>query len=171
MKSLRTSALTLLVMLLLLVSASSAYAGGPVTVTQETFEGPVEWTMPGSCMDVPVQPLSGTGDIRIVTITRVSADGATTVQSNAVANGSASDSTGTYRWQYNNELTETVPAASSTHQVHMIDSFVLNGNGSAKLSVSFNWRWTYAPPAGQWPPVDNWEQLSTNGDPFNCDPL
>ena len=59
--------------------------------------------MPGSCMDVPVHPLSGTGDIRIVTITRVSADGATTIHSNAVANGSASDSTGTYRWQYNNE--------------------------------------------------------------------
>ena len=161
-----------LVALLLIAPASAAFAGGPVTVTHETVGGTVPWTIPaGQCDAVKVE-LSGSGERHQEITTKVYADGSSTILINDLVKGTAWDSTGTYHFVYTNHSTETVPAGGGAHQIKMVDSFVLNGNGSAKLNVGFNWHWTYTPPAEpQWPPVHNWQQISDRGDPLTCDPI
>ena len=161
-----------LVMLLLVVSVPSAFAAGPVSVTHETVGGTVPWTIPaGQCDAVKVE-LSGSGERHQEITTKVYADGSSTILINDLVKGTAWDSTGTYHFVYTNHSTETVPAGGGARQIKMVDSFVLNGNGSAQLNVGFNWRWTYTPPAEpQWPPVHNWQQISDRGDPRHCDPI
>jgi hypothetical protein len=171
MFKLRRLMLPTLIALLLVASASSAFAGGPVTVTHETVGGTQEWTIPaGQCEAVKVE-LKGSGERHQVITTRTSADGSKTILINDLVKGTAWDSTGTYHFSYTNHSTETVPAGGGAHQVQMVDSFVLNGNGSAKLNVGFNWRWTYTPPEPQWPPVHDLQKISTRGDPLTCDPI
>jgi hypothetical protein len=54
----------------------------------------------------------------------------------------------------------------------MEDSFEMHGNGSAdNIHVGFNWRWTYTPPESLWPPVHDLQQVSTHGNPLQCDPI
>jgi hypothetical protein len=171
MFKLRRLILPVLIALLIGTSASSALAGGPVTVTHETVGGTVNWTIPQGQCAVLQNELSGVGERYQEKITQVSADGSKTILINDLVKGTASDSTGTYLFSYTNHSTEIVPAGGGAHQFEMVDSFILNGNGSAKLNIGFNWRWTYAPPAEYWPPVDNWQQISTRGDPLTCDPI
>jgi hypothetical protein len=171
MFKLRRLMLPALIALLLVASASSAFAEGRVTVTHETVGGTVDWTIPaGQCKAVKFE-LKGSGERHEEIITRVYANGSSTILINDVVKGTASDSTGTYHFSYTNHSTETVPAGGGAHQIEMVDSFILNGNGSAKLNVGFNWRWTFTPPALYWPPVDNWQKISDRGDPLNCDPI
>jgi hypothetical protein len=170
-KTPRKSIVTILVVMLFLMSVSSAFSEGQVTVTQEFLTGTVNWSMsPAQCAELDAT-LSGTGERHAVIITRVDADGTTTIRINDVIHGTASDSTGTYRFAYNNESTETFAASGGSHAITMVDTFLLNGDGNARLNVGFNWRWTYTPPASLWPPADNWEAISTRGDPLTCDPL
>ena len=164
-----------LVALLLITPASAAFAGGPVTVSHRTDFPPVPvWSLdPALCKALQV-PLFGTGEgeRKVEITTKDYADGSQVIVTNDLVKGTAWDSTGTYHFVYTNHSTETVPAGGGAHQIKMVDSFVLNGNGSAKLNVGFNWRWTYTPPAEpQWPPVHNWQQISDRGDPLTCDPI
>jgi hypothetical protein len=160
-----------LVMLMLLAGALSASAGGPVTVTHESAGGTVDWSMsPAQCDQLQV-PLAGTGERHMEITTKVNADGSSEILVNDLVMGTAWDTTGTYNFVYANHSTETVPAGGGAHQIKMADSFVLNGNGSAKLNVGFNWSWTYTPPAAYWPPIDNWQRTSERGDPLVCDPI
>lgn len=171
MKTSRKHIIVVVVVSLLLVSAPAAFASGPVSVTHETVDGPVNWDFPaGLCADVQ-GPWSGTGARHMEITTKVYADGSSQILINDLVKGTASDSTGTYHFNYTNHSVETVPTSGGAHQIEMVDSFVMNGNGSAKLNVGFNWHWTYTPPAIYWPPVDNWQQISTRGDPFTCDPI
>jgi hypothetical protein len=166
------------VALLLGTSASSALAGGPVTVTRETVGGTVDWTMspgqpPGHCAAIQYE-LSGSGERHQEISTKVNADGSSTILTNDLVEGTASDITGAYHFSYTNHSTITVPAGGGPNRIEMVDSFVLNGKGSAKLNVGFNWRWTYpGDPAGYWPPpdFDKVQKISTRGDPVNCDPI
>ena len=84
---------------------------------------------------------------------------------------------------------------SATVNVEMTDDFSLTGNG-LDMNVSFDWSWKYEAPKGvdftlepfadfpvvpfvfatadgdnPAPGVTDWQQLSTQGEPFNCDPL
>jgi hypothetical protein len=171
MLKLRRLMLPALIALLLVASASSAFAEGRVTVTHKTVGGTVDWTIPpGQCKAVKLE-LKGSGERHQEIITKVYANGSSTILINDLVKGTASDSTGTYHFVYINHSTETVPADGGAHQIEMVDSFVLNGHGSAKLNVGFNWRWTFTPPALYWPPVDNWQKISDRGDPLNCDPI
>jgi len=171
MFKLRRLMLPTLIALLLVASASSAFAGGPVTVTHQTVGGTVLWTIPaGQCKAAPLE-LNGSGERHQEIITKVYADGSSTILINDLVKGTASDSTGTYHFSYTNHSTETVPAGGGAHQIEMVDSFILNGNGSAKLNIGFNWRWTFTPPALYWPPIDNLQKISTRGDPLTCDPI
>jgi hypothetical protein len=102
--------------------------------------------------------------------TKVYADGSSTILINDLVTGTATDSTGTYKFKYSNHSIETVPVGGGAHQVEMVDSFVMNGSGSARLNVGFNWRWTYTPPADFFS-LDNWQPISTRGEPFQCDPI
>jgi hypothetical protein len=102
----------------------------------------------------------------------VFADGSSTILINDLVKGTAWDSTGTYHFVYTNHSTETVPAGDGARQIKMVDSFVLNGNGSAKLNVGFNWRWSSLAP-NSFPPdgVFDWQRISDRGDPLHCDPI
>lgn len=170
MHSSRKRLIAVVAVLLLLVAVPSAFASGPVSVTHDTVDGPVNWSMtPDQCGELKV-PLSGSGERHMVITTKAYADGSSEILINDLVTGAASDSTGTYGFKYTNHSIETIPAGGGEHQIEMVDSFVLNGNGSAKLNVGFNWRWTFTPP-DLFPPVNNFRAISTRGDPLHCDPI
>ena len=165
----------LLLMLVLLIGASSAF-GHPPIPTHDAVHETVSWTIPADqCPSLPAGlSVSGTGDRRTMINTKTNKDGSTQVVTNDVVQGDAVDSEGgTYHFTYTNHSIVVIPAESGLPiQVNMSDNFVLNGQGSAgHMTVGFEWRWTYTPPAEIWPPVDNWQQVSTRGEPLLCDPL
>jgi hypothetical protein len=173
----RNRIISVLVVLVLLVAVPSVFAAGPPTNTHEVVDGQVDWTLPpGQCGAAPAG-LTGSGQRHAVINTRTNPDGSMVITINDVVRGTAKDitGTGTYKFLYENHSIEWVPAGGGAHQISMEDNFVLNGNGSVgHLAVGFNWRWTFTPPAGefdQWPPVDNWQQINTRGDPLRCDPI
>ena len=146
-----------------------------------------------------INPVDNNSD-RVRKVTReVRADGSQEIVQDDLKTGTAVDSTGaTYTFVYKNHLVLTVSAGQpASVQVHMTDSFRLKRNGPV-MTATFEWRWTYPAPTGVTLtldpfadfPVDpfvfatadglnpdtakgvtNWQQLSTQGDPFNCDPL
>jgi hypothetical protein len=127
----------------------------------------------------------------------VQADGSQVIVQDDLKTGAAKDSNGDiYHFIYKNRVVLNVPPGlPASVKVRMIDSFLLHGNG-LHMNVSFDWRWTYTAPTGvevilqpfadfpvepfvfatadgvnPAPGVTNWQQLDTQGDPFNCDPL
>lgn len=109
----------------------------------------------------------------MATNTHVNADGSSQIVSNDLVKGTAVGSDGSiYRFVYHNHTAQDVLAADGPIRITMVDDFVLHGNGSAaSMSIGFNWRWTYTPPAASWPPVDTLQKISTRGDPLTCDPI
>ena len=159
-----------LLALMLFVVVSSATAA-PAAAHQVVSE-PVSFTIPADqCPELPAGvSVSGSGERLMIINTHTMKDGTTEIRVNDLIKGVATDSNGgAHKFVYHNSSTETI-LPSGLHEFSMNDSFVLNGPGP-HYSVSFNWRWTYTPPESYWPPVDNWEQLSTKGDIFACDPL
>jgi hypothetical protein len=116
--------------------------------------------------------VSGVGERHEEINTIVNADGSYKVIINDLVTGTASDSTGTYKFVYQNHSVEIAPAGGGAHQVSMEDSFEMHGNGSAdNIHVGFNLRWTYTPPEPLWPPVHDVQQVSMHGNPLQCDPI
>jgi hypothetical protein len=171
----RTLLVPLVLVSVLLAAAPSAAAKAPPT--HQTVREEVPWTLPaGQCPSLPAGvSVSGTGQRHQVTTTLTRADGSVTLITNDLVKGTATDSSGrSYEFVYQNHSTVTQPPAGSglPVQVQMTDTFVLRGGGGGPtLNVGFNWRWTYPPLGAFWPPADNWEQLSTRGDPLRCDPI
>jgi hypothetical protein len=167
----------LLLALMFVVAAPAASAASRETTTHETVRATVGWTLPADqCPNLPAGlSVSGTGERLEEINTQVHAGGGSRIIINDLVKGSAVDSNGgVYHFVYHNHSIEIVPLSGSglPDQVSMTDSFVLNGDGSAgHLIVGFNWRWTYTPPEAIWPPVHNWQQVSTRGDPLLCDPI
>ena len=165
----------LLLVLMLFAAVSSASAASRATTTHETVREIVDWKLPADqCPGLPAGvSVSGTGARLAVTNTEVNADGSSRIVSNDLVKGTAVDSNGgTYHFVYHNHTIQNIPSGTGLPiQVTMIDDFVLNGSGSAgHMSIGFNWRWT-SPSAEIWPPAENWQQISTRGDPFLCDPI
>jgi hypothetical protein len=171
MRTRRRILVHLVLVLTLLILVPSASAASSHEIVRET----VTWTLPaGQCASLPAGiSVSGTGERLEVINTKLNADGSSQILINDLVTGTAVDSSGgTYRFVYHNHSTQDVPSGSGPIHVNMVDSFVLNGNGSVgHMSVGFNWRWSYSPPAEIWPPSDNFQQVSTRGDPFLCDPI
>jgi hypothetical protein len=167
----------LLLALMLVVMVPSSSAASREDTTSKIVRETVEWTLPaGQCPSLPAGvSVSGTGARLAVTNTNVNADGSSRIVINDLVKGSAVDSNGgAYHFVYHNHSIEIVPLSGSElpNQVSMTDNFVLNGNGGAvDMRIGFNWRWTYTPPEAIWPPVHNWQQVSTRGDPLLCDPI
>lgn len=165
-----------LVMPLVLVSllfATGASTAGAATTDHNRVRVPVSFTLtPAVCPELLVTVV-GTGEAFLVSNQIVMPDGSTKIIENAVANGTAVDSNGaTYVFTYANHFVRTVPPGGFPVQVSMADQFNLNGKGNANnLHVGFNWHWTYNPPAESWPPIDNFVQVSSRGNPFACDPI
>lgn len=165
-----------LVVATLIVGTSTAWAG-PLAKGANTHvvdDGTVSWTLPaGQCPAAP-GGLTGSGERHRVTITKVNADGSTTIIINDVVRGTAWDATGTYKFVYENHSIDQVPAGGGVHQISMEDNFILNGNGSVgHLAVGFNWAWTYTDPNGPFDvlPLANLVERNTRGEPLLCDPI
>jgi hypothetical protein len=146
-----------------------------------------------------INPVDNSSDrVRKVT-SELLADGSQVIEQDDLKKGTAVDDSGAiYRFIYRNRLVLIVsPGTPADVNVRMIDSFRLTGNG-VNMNAIFDWSWDYAAPDGAvlnlQPdadfPVDffvfatadgvnpdtangltNWQQLKTQGDPFNCDPL
>jgi hypothetical protein len=146
-----------------------------------------------------INPVDKAGDhVRKVT-REVRADGSQVITQDDLKTGTAEDSNGdTYHFVYTNRAVFNVPPdLTPIVKVEMTDSFRLTGNG-LHMNVSFDWSWKYPAPDGidftlepfAFVPVipfvfatadgvnpdtahgvTEWQQLSTQGDPFHCDPL
>jgi len=165
--------LVLFVTMVAVVAAEPARAADDATTTTQVVKGgDVTWTMsPDVCADISVE-MTGTGRRFQVITTVLKNDGSQKIYNNDFVTGTATDTDGgTYDWIYANQDRHNVPAGGSPIQVNMKDSFILSGTGANTLNVAFAWKWTYSPPASEWPPVDNWNQQITIGDPLHCDPL
>lgn len=156
--------------LMLFVGVSSA-AAAPAS-DHQVFTGPVSFSIPADqCSELPAGvSVSGSGERLMITNTRTMADGSTEILINDLVKGTATDSNGgSHKFVYHNSSTETI-LPSGLHTFSMNDTFELNGDG-IHYNIGFNWRWTYTPPESFWPPVHDWQQISTRGDIFACDPL
>jgi hypothetical protein len=146
-----------------------------------------------------INPVDNHSD-RVRKITKeVNPDGSQEITQDDLKTGTTVDSNGnTYDFVYKNRVALTVSSGQPANvQVHMTDSFRLKRNGRV-MAATFEWRWTYPAPTGVKLTLDpfadfpvepfvfatadgvnpdtangvtNWQQLSTQGDPFNCDPL
>jgi hypothetical protein len=131
-------------------------------------------------------------------ITReVRADGSQVIVQDDLIKGRASSypNNDIYHFVYKNHVVIKVSSdLPAIVRVRMIDSFRLKKGDDIIMTVGFDWRWRYPDPDpgttldlggdgmnSNFPitpvvfPTDDgvtdWEQLSTQGDPFNCDPL
>ena len=151
-------------------------------------------TLPASVGEI--NPVDNSGDrLRKVT-SKVRADGSQVIVQDDLKTGKAKDSNGNaYHFIYTNRVVFRVsPGLPADVKVRMTDNFRLYGN-RLHMIASFDWRWTYTAPDGlkvtlepsadfpegfvfatadgvnPAPGVRHWRQLSTRGDPWNCDPL
>lgn len=168
---LAAAAMVTLVMLARL--AQPAVAQTSSQPSTKIVSGPVSWTLtPAQCSSIDAT-ISGVGKRLEVDTTRTLADGTKESIASAFVTGTATDTKGgNYYFTYTNQDRHLVPQGGKPVQVYMIDTFDLNGSGDNSLNLAFDWTWTYRAPAEQeWPPVHNWHQIQTVGDPLHCDPL
>jgi hypothetical protein len=158
------------VLFALMVFAGISPAAAAPATDHQVVTGPVSFSIPADqCSELPAGvSVSGSGESIAVINTRTLEDGSTETRTNNVIKGVATDSNGgSHTFVYQNYSVDTA-LPNGTHRMSMSDTFVLNGPGP-HFSIGFNWRWTYT--ESFWPPQDNWEQISTRGDVFACDPL
>jgi hypothetical protein len=166
------SYLLCLLLVLTLVGVSSITAQEEAKVTSQTSLESVEWSLSAEQCNKLEEDLSGTGEKTASITTTEAEDGSKHVVEDVIISGTASDSTGTYNYVYANRAVRDIPPeGDGPTEIFMIDSFFMQGTGEAELNEAFIWSWTFTPPAEEWPPVDNWEQMHTLGDPLTCDPL
>jgi hypothetical protein len=154
---------------LMLFVAVSSVAAAPAS-DHQVVSGTANFTIPADqCPALPAGvSVTGSGQSVAIINTRTLADGSIQTRINNVIKGVATDSNGgSHSFEYQNYSVDTT-LPSGLHTISMTDTFVLNGPGP-QFHVGFNWRWTYT--ESYWPPQDNWEQISTRGDIFACDPL
>jgi hypothetical protein len=165
------------VAVILATPAPHTYAASQAAAATRNRAETVTWTLPaGQCPSLPPGlTLSGSGERHQVINESTGHDGTRRVIINDVVNGTAWDNEGgTYGFKYTNHSIDLSSTSGGLHQISMVDSFVLNGTGSAKhMNVGFSWSWTYQDPAGPFDvfPLANLVQKSTRGNPLLCDPL
>jgi hypothetical protein len=160
-----------LLLVFILVGIQLVSAQDEPKITTQINRETVEWSLaPDVCTKLKVE-LPGTGE-KTQSITTTEMDnGSKHVVDDVVISGTASDSTGEYRYVYGNRAVRDIPAGDGPIKILMIDTFYLKGSGEVELNENFIWSWTYTPPAEEWPPTDNWQKIHSIGDPLNCDPL
>ena len=143
-----------------------------------TVKETVNWTMPaGQCASLDGE-VTGTGQRNETIDTVTKLDGSAVMVINDVVIGTAVDTTGlNYNFHYANHSIWNTPAAGTPVSIKMDDLFLLQNSSSAAnnryaVKAAFVWHWTYDPNTeAYWPPVDNFVQVRTVGDPINCDPI
>ena len=147
-----------------------------------------------------INPVDNRSDRTRVISRKVLADGSQVIVQDDLKTGTAKDSNGgTYHFVYQNRVVFNVsPDLPAIVRASMADSFLLTKEEDIIMTVDFDYRWRYPAPDGveitleplaDWPVVPfvfatangvtpdtdhgvtDWQQLSTQGDPFNCDPL
>jgi len=165
--------LTVSVVLALMLFAVPVAAAAPPI--HDISHSPVSWTLDHCSMLAAGLVVEGEGVMQSVAHIKENADGSQRITFNDLAKGTATDNAGgTYQFVYHIHIVVDVPPSGTPVQVAANDLFQLSGQGpAAGLNVGFHWRWTAtaldAPDF--FPPVTNWEQISTKGDPLTCDPL
>jgi hypothetical protein len=171
-----------LVALLVFIGLPSAYATGNTTTEETEFSETIPFTIvpgPDGCNQID-RAISGTAVIYHKVRTTTYPDGSRRIVDDGFSKGAAVDDDGrSYRYRYENRAILNVPPAGPLVIVEMRDKFTLRGRGSAnRIDASFNWLWTFQPgdlnnvlADFAFPPVDNWVQFETSGDPLNCDPI
>lgn len=166
---------TLMALLGRVPGTAMAAADAPSADSTQIVRGNVTFTIPADqCAQLPAGvSLSGSGKRYAVITTGVKGNGKTLTINNDFVQGTAQDSNGgTYDFVYANQDRHLTPTSGGPIHVNMTDVFTLSGNGGANnFTVAFRWTWTYTPPEQEWPPVTNWQQHYTLGDPFTCDPI
>jgi hypothetical protein len=167
----------LLLALMFFAAVPSSSAASREDTTSKTVRETVEWTLPaGQCPSLPADvTVSGAGQrLQVITTIEKRNDRIEIIDNDFVTGTAKDDKGGTYYFVYTNQTRQLVPKSGSPIKVNMTDSFVLSGNeGASNLNVAFVWHWTYRPADGEelWPPVHNWNQEFTLGDPLLCDPI
>lgn len=168
--------------ILLLTGVSWARAGAAPVVEETEYSETLPFTLtpgPDGCSQIK-NTISGTAVINHKVRTTIHADGSRRIVDDGVSRGIATDELGrSYVYNYTNRNILNVPPAGPLVIVEMIDNFKLRGQGQTnRIDASFHWIWTYpltnpADPLASFvfPPVDNWVQLATHGDPLKCDPI
>jgi len=113
------------------------------------------------------------------TVTRTLDDGSKQIVVNDLVNGTAGDNLGgAYTFVYQNHATFDVSAEGTT-TVKMTDTFDLKGD-NASVKAGFKWNWAFEtdgfdpPNSFAFPsvnPVTDLAEISTRGDPLDCDPI
>jgi hypothetical protein len=180
MQTVRKIGTGLLLFVLLLAGFSPVSADPGKGGSHQVIREKVTWTMdPGVCKNIDAV-INGTGERRQEIETKVKRDGTTIQVIDDLVSGKAVDENGaTYHFLYVNHSTWVTPTSGSPVSIQMKDLFLLNGDRSKKnnLRVAFNWSWTYVPAdpnnptANYWPPVDNFVEKYTLGEPLTCDPI
>ena len=164
--------LTIHVLLALMLFVGVSPAVAAPTADHQVVTGPADFVIAANqCPELPAGvSVTGTGQRQTIINTRTQADGTIEIRTNDLAKGVATDSNGgVHKFVYHNSSTLTIPT-SGAYSISMSDSFELTGPGP-HYSVGFNWRWTFTPPEPLFPPAHDWEQISTRGNIFLCDPL
>jgi hypothetical protein len=173
--SLPRKVITLCILALTFALGTTVAGAAPGKASHEIIRETVTWTLPaGQCPALPADlEVNGVGERHLIIHTINKSDGSTQLVFSDVVRGTATDNWGgSYRFVYSNHSVERYPAGPGPIAIQMTDNFVMNGSGAAdKLHVGFNWSWTFTPPAELFPPVDNWVQHSTRGEPLLCDPI
>jgi hypothetical protein len=130
--------LVLIAFAVALLLPGSAVAGG-ATTTIESF--PADFTISWqTCPNLPEgTTITGTGTGRSVTITKTDRRGITTVFNSSIALGRATDQDDNrYRFFYSNQFrVSNTTANPDLYSGVMVDLFLLNGEGPARLRNGF----------------------------------
>jgi hypothetical protein len=132
-KRLALAATTVVVLLF----PATATAGGWETTVEEF---PADFVMSSeTCPNLPEgTTITGTGTGTSVTKTKTDRRGTTTVFNSSIAHSRASDQAGNrYRFLYSNQFLVSKTASQSLFTGRMVDLFVLQGDGPARLRNGF----------------------------------
>jgi hypothetical protein len=148
------------------------------TPLHDTIKETVNWTIPaGQCSSLSLE-VSGTGQRNEIFNIVTNADGSDRKIIDDVVVGTAVDANGgKYNFYYANHSIWTTPASGTPVSIKMNDLFLLQNNAGAVnngyvVKAAFTWRWTYDPnTSAPWPPVDNFVNGRTVGEPLTCDPI
>ncbi len=164
--------LSLFVAVLVGVMTTDAAAAGNTSIERFSVPFAIPWSeLP--CADLPpgVTEVSGVADFRLVTVVRVDAGGATYVNQNGYADGTATDNLGgSYRFNYANHFDAEVPPGGFPQQIMMVDHFNLLGrSGSSRMHVGFVITGTIESADDPFP----WHTtgIVIRGDAIGCDPI
>jgi hypothetical protein len=180
-QSMLTKRIVILAAVVVVLATLATFSEAVLAAPNAPFEtqivrGEVNFTIPaGQCTQLPPDvEITGTGHRVQAISTKVKSNGTELLMSNDFVTGTAEDGDGgTYTFIYSNQARYTDPEAEGgTVGVNMTDSFILDHtNGDNDYAAGFQWKWTYSPPDPEWPPVDDWQQNLTIGDPLTCDPI